>query len=455
MKKKDFFEKIVKDKIDAVVLLAIVSLFACFCILFDVKEYGDSYQYLHQHPMREPVYSLLLQFLQFLKGDNYGVLLGTIQNILAVVCTYWTYKRITKIYGFGTLFRIGTVVVLLVPHIITPVLSKTHMILTNGVMTEGITVALYDVWFTMMLGILVGFYKDEEERKSVIVSLVLALLLSLTRGQMMLCIVIWLLVVIYRGVRSRKKTAIIIALLGCAIAVFSKGQLTKWYNLAEKGYYVETVSSKPMLMANIVYVCSEEDAKYIQDDGLRKAFLQIVRRAEADGKTVNYAEGNIIDKALYHEDCHDELNFDYIDPAVREVIYEKYAIDEEHFFELMIKEDELCGVMAIQLLPHIWPRFLQNYISIVGLGFVRSVATEKMHMTILAILIYILAIVLMISGFFKENKQGAYSMLLVLITVAGTVMGTALVIQCITRYMIYNFPFFYIAGMSMVRKHKA
>ena len=141
MKKKVFFGKIVKDKIDAIVFLAIVSLFACFCILFDVVEYGDSFQYLHQYPMREPVYSLLLQLLQFIKGDKYGILLGPIQNILAIVCTYWTYKRITKIYGFGTLFRIGTVVVLLVPHIITPVLSKTHMILTNGVMTEGITVA--------------------------------------------------------------------------------------------------------------------------------------------------------------------------------------------------------------------------------------------------------------------------------------------------------------------------
>lgn len=452
MKMKKFIDKIVSDKIDVIVLLAIVSLFSFFCILFDVTEYGDSFQYLHQYPMREPIYSLLLQILQFIKGDKYGILLGPIQNIMAIVCTYWAYKRIAKIYNFGILFRFGTVAALLVPHIITPFLSKAHIILTNGVMTEGITVSLFYVWFTMILGIFVGFYNEAEERKAVAVSLSLALLLSLTRGQMMLCIVIWLLVVIFRFFQNKKKAKLIIALLGCAIAIFSKGQLTKWYNLAESGYYVKTVSSKPMLMANIVYVCSEEDAKYIKDEGLRESFVQMVQRAEADGITYNNAQGSIIDKALYHEDCHDKLNFDYVDPAVRNVIYEKYGIDEEYFLELMIREDELCGVMAAQLLPHIWPQFLKNYVSIVSLGFVRSIATEKMHMAFIALFMYFGAIIFMISGFIKGNKLGAYSMLLVLVTIAGTVMGTAIMIQCITRYMIYNFPFFYIAGMSIISK---
>ena len=93
--------------------------------------------------------------------------------------------------------------------------------------------------------------------------------------------------------------------------------------------------------------------------------------------------------------------------------------------------------------------FLVSMLFLVSVGGV--CATEKVHMTICAILIYLLAIILVIKAFLKKNKKEAYSMLLVLVTIAGTVMGTGLVIQCITRYMIYNFAFFYIAGMSLVK----
>ena len=154
---KELLKKFDK-KIDLVAYALITMLFGYFALFHGTYEYGDSFQYIHQYPMREPVYSLLLQFMQWIAGENYTLPLGYFQNIFAIICTCWTYKRISKIYNLNTLFRFGTVCILLAPHILTPVASVSHLILTNGVMTEGITVSMFSVWFTILLGILTDFY---------------------------------------------------------------------------------------------------------------------------------------------------------------------------------------------------------------------------------------------------------------------------------------------------------
>lgn len=456
-------KKLFDNRIDVVALVLICVLFGYFAIFHGTYEYGDSFQYAHQYPMREPVYSLLIQFFQIIAHDNYMLPLGIFQNILAVICVYWTYIRLCRIYKLNSLFRLGTVALLLAPHIITPVASQTHMILTNSVMTEGITMSLYYVWFTILLGILADYYDEKNQIIINVISVCLAMLLALTRGQMAVCLILWLIVSVYKALVQffanksdsyrikgiAKKLLIYVVIL--AIVFVAKSQITKIYNQLETGYYVDTVSSKPMLLANIAYVCDESDADYINDADLKEAFRTIVSNAKNDGYSVGYATGSVIDRALYHEKCHDILNFEYIDPEIRKVIY-KQGIDEDKFLSLMIEEDRICGDMSKALLPNIATKYLKNYFVIVALGFVRSVAIEKFGLSIVAVLMYIFAIVLCVYGAIKRKAgKQIISMLLVLIAICGTVCGTSLMIQCIGRYMIYNLPFFYIVGMALLQ----
>lgn len=442
-------------KIDLIAYALIAILFGYFALFNNTYEYGDSFQYIHQYPMREPVYSLLLQFMQWIAGENYTLPLGYFQNILAIICLSWTYKRISKIYNLNTLFRFGTVCVLLAPHILTPMASVSHLILTNGVMTEGITISMFSVWFTILLGILTDFYDVEKRKLPIILSVLLALILVLTRGQMAVCLILWLIVVVYKSfnkdIVTFIKKAIIYVLIFVAAFVI-KSQFTKVYNLLETGYYVDTVSSKPMLLANIVYVCDEDDAKYIKETDLQAAFSTILSNAKKDSLTFDSAQGSIIDYALYHEDCHDVLNFDYIDPEIRKVIYSQKGIDEQTFLALMIEEDSLCGQISKELLPNIAGKYLKNYFYIVSLGFVRTIAVEKFGLSFAAIILYIASIMLTVICFIKDKKNiSVISMILVFISICGTVFGTSLMIQCIGRYMIYNFPFFYIINMALLQ----
>ena len=52
----------------------------------------------------------------------------------------------------------------------------------------------------------------------------------------------------------------------------------------------------------------------------------------------------------------------------------------------------------------------------------------------------------------RHGGMAASFMAVVLLTVTGNVCATALMIQCISRYMIYNLPLFYMAGMLELRE---
>ena len=111
-------KRLFDHKFDIVAFILIAGIFIYFMIFNEVVDCGDSFQYANQLPMREPVYSLLIQLFQTVSGEAYRIPLGIFQNILAIICIYWTYRRISRIYDFRSLFRIATLALLLAPHII-------------------------------------------------------------------------------------------------------------------------------------------------------------------------------------------------------------------------------------------------------------------------------------------------------------------------------------------------
>jgi len=450
------FKNICKDKLDIVILGCLVAVFGYFFLCNDIVECGDSFQYIHQYPMREPVYSLFLELYQVVFKDYYMKAVGFTQNLLAIICTYWTYRRIRTIMDFKILFSIGTFVVLIAPHLFTPIASVTKLILTNSIMTEGITISLYNIWFAMLVGVIWKYYDDKSKNKVMVITFVIGLVLSMTRGQMILCLPVWFLVFAFEKLRNdgtvkKKIVSLVIYVAVIAVSLMAKTQFTKWYNLAETGYYVNTISSKPMMLANILYVCDESDADYIQDEGIREAFKGVIKDANNRELSIDYAPEGIIGKGLFHESGHEILNFEVIDPAIRVIIKDRTGVDEEQFLYLMILEDEMCNGIIKQLLPNVIGKYFRNYINIATLGFVRSVAVEKSVFPIYALFIYLVAIALTVYGLTQKSlRNNAYTTVLVLVLICGNVLGTSLMIQCITRYMIYNLPFFYIAGMGFI-----
>lgn len=437
------------SKLDIGILIGLICLFGYFFIFYEVKEYGDSYQHLNQFPSREPVYALLLQGLSVIFGEYLLIPLGFIQNGLAVISIFWLYKKIDSIYNLNRFFLVGTALALTAPHILTPLVAQSGMIITNSVLTEGIVLSLYYFWFGLMLSVLVG----EKKRSRLWWTLVFAVVLSLTRGQLMVCIIVWLIVVVFLSVKEKNWESILLYFLVFVIAFVGKSTFTKCYNYLESGLYIDTVSSKPMMLANVLYVSDIEDGADIEDKELRIAFEQMVQMTKENDWDISHASGNIMERAQFHEAGHEIINFDYIAPTLDQLTRERHGITKKDYFEVLMWQDIYAGEIISDVLPNVLPEFLSNYFVISSLGFVRSVAMDISILPIYAVGIYLLAFIC-VGYLFLKNKQSKsmYFMLLVLLSICGTVFGTSIMIECVSRYMIYNLPLFYIAGMAMLEE---
>jgi hypothetical protein len=88
------------------------------------------------------------------------------------------------------------------------------------------------------------------------------------------------------------------------------------------------------------------------------------------------------------------------------------------------------------------------------MGFIRSVAVVNSVLNWYAVGIYILAIMLTILVWrHNHNSKQAYFMALVLLLIVGNVTATSLMIMCISRYVLYNLPLFYLALILLVKEY--
>lgn len=453
------------DKHNLIYCLIFTLFFGYLFVTGEPVYVGDTFQYENQMIMREPVYALLMQFCRLVSPQHQYWLVILFQNILAVAAntavTAFMRNRFRLSTGVSLLF----VGILLVPHIMTPVFASTHLVLTNTLMTEGILFSLYPLGFVSLLDMM---WTGKPVGIKSFGALALFLLASLIRGQMMVLFVVWFLVAYVLtvkngiaatdGTRGRRdpfelteniaRQGLIAVLAAVIIAFAARSVAIHVYNYCEQGLFVDTASGKAMSFANILYVADREDGGAIADDGLRTLFYEMYDRADADQMNYKYAPSGILGRAAYHEMCHDALNFIYFGEPAKRYVGETQGIYTDRFQELMIAVDGVAAELCAQLRPEVFGRYARNYLDVAALGFVRTVAYENAVLVWYAVLVYIAAVALTILLWRQNPESRAASfMAVVLLTIVGNVCATALMIQCISRYMIYNLPLFYMAGL--------
>ena len=442
--------QIFRKKTDYVVFAILAAVFGYFAFFREMMELGDSFQYLNQMVSREPVYALFLKILTGIFGERYGRPLLILQNLLAVVSIYWLYIRLTDLFKLPKFFEWAVVVFLLAPHLITPLAARSGMVITNSVMTEGIAMSLYYIWAGMMLTLLLGRY-SQNQKSAVVWSGFLSFVLSMIRGQFLICIAVWLLVNVFVFFLQKEYKKILFILLGALLLVGGKSYLTKAYHYVESDLFVATSSGPPMMLANVIYLSDIEDGVDIENEYLRNAYENMIRLVDEKQLSIKYGTGGIIEMAQFHEYGHETLNFDIVDPEIEAVVGEVDGVTSADYEYMLVLIDGYASQIIGDVLPNILPEFIKNYFVIAALGFVRSIAVDRWIFPIYALIMYFVAAALSVILLKRDLKSsGAYFMLLTLVLICGNVFGTSIMIECISRYMIYNLPFFYIAGMAML-----
>ena len=423
-----------------------VLFFAALWLLGTTGIYNDSNQYIAMHIHREPLYSFFLWIFRSLFGETkYLDIVRFLQNGLAAFSVIWLAESLKKRFAFGQWMEALVCLILLAPHIITPVFSASGLVLSNGVISEALGLPLFYLFTAQCMKMVYT-----RQRGAALSSLLLSLFLSLVRGQMMFTILLWLVFAGAVVIVEKKKLAkrLLICVVCTALAFGTKTLLVKSYNLVFNGYFINNTFGSVGLLANILYAADEEDAERIADQDARVMFELSYRLAKEQGATYQDAPEGFFNRAAHLEKWHDAIKFEMIEEPWRQLH------DREGFIDYIpenVESDRIAATIVKSLLPAVLGRWLYDYLALACYGLIRSIAVVHPLLNWYALTAYLAYIVLAALAWRKNhNSNAVWLAAFSLLAVLANVFATSMIIMCLSRYVIYGLPLFYVSGLMLL-----
>ena len=423
-----------------------VLFFAALWLLGTTGIYNDSNQYIAMHIHREPLYSFFLWIFRSLFGETkYLDIVRFLQNGLAAFSVIWLAESLKKRFDFGQWMEALVCLILLAPHIITPVFSASGLVLSNGVISEALGLPLFYLFTAQCMKMVYT-----RQRGAALSSLLLSLFLSLVRGQMMFTILLWLVFAGAVVIVEKKKLAkrLLICVVCTALAFGTRTLLVKSYNLVFNGYFINNTFGSVGLLANILYASDEEDAKRIADQDARVMFELSYRLAKEQGATYQDAPEGFFNRAAHLEKWHDAIKFEMIEEPWRQLH------DREGFIDYIpenVESDRIAATIRKSLLPAVLGRWLYDYLALACYGLIRSIAVVHPLLNWYALTAYLAYIVLAALAWRKNhNSNAVWLAAFSLLAVLANVFATSMIIMCLSRYVIYGLPLFYVSGLMLL-----
>lgn len=423
-----------------------VLFFAALWVFGTTGIYNDSNQYIAMHIHREPLYAFFLWIFRSLFGETkYLDIVRFLQNGLAAFSVIWLAESLKKRFGFGQWMEALVCLILLAPHIITPVFSASGLVLSNGVISEALGLPLFYLFTAQCMKMVYT-----RQRGAALSSLLLSLFLSLVRGQMMFTILLWLVFAGAVVIVEKKKLAkrLLICVVCTALAFGTRTLLVKSYNLVFNGYFINNTFGSVGLLANILYASDEEDAKRIADQDARVMFELSYRLAKEQGATYQDAPEGFFNRAAHLEKWHDAIKFEMIEEPWRQLH------DREGFIDYIpenVESDRIAATIVKSLLPAVLGRWLYDYLALACYGLIRSIAVVHPLLNWYALTAYLAYIVLAALAWRKNhNSNAVWLAAFSLLAVLANVFATSMIIMCLSRYVIYGLPLFYVSGLMLL-----
>lgn len=435
-------------------LIVLAALFLGMFAIFGPGVYNDSDQYIKMHIHREPLYPLFLLCLRELFGEVWLTAMGIIQNLLAAFSIWLFAEYMAKKFSLRFFEEIVVVLLGIMPHMVTKYFSSLHLFITNSVMSEALCIPLFTLFLLECFKILTDGQESADEIQSVWLALILALLLSLTRSQMMVTLLLWAVSVCAKlfvvRVKSRALTLRLVGavLLIVAVAFLGRSVAVKSYNFVFNGRFVSNTYGTVNTLTNILYAADREAGENIKDEDARVFFYQMYDLTEARQANYKYAGDSLREKVEHIELWHDTVKYEMIE----DVFYQTYdkTVTSDYITQNLMA-DEVAGKIIAGILPECFGRWFADYLLIAGYGLIRSIAVIHPVINWVAFLLYLSAIAMTIWRIRRSLREegrisgSAWLMALSLLAIAANVFAVSLTIMALSRYMIYGFSAFYTA----------
>lgn len=432
------------------ILIFLVTLFLIIFFVFGYQAGWDSVGYMMLHPMREPVYPLFLWMLRVFDvfGENARLYVASfLQNIFAAVIVWYAICRIAHSFFYVFWQKVMTGLFLLIPYVLPFVMGKLiggdEVMYSCSILSEALTIPLFELWFVLLAGYASERGEGGRYRQYGTVMLI-ALLLSFCRGQMMELILITALVGIF--VAREYKSSFFVPVVLAVLAFICISLVTHLYHFEVHGKWMGNTFGPMNLAATAVYVSDEEDARLFEDNELKENYILVSSLAKKKGYTISSAPKGLLGIAEHAENAHDDIKYKVLNP----ILLEGDQAADGASVDARIKRDETVKTMSHILLPaHIkeWSKVYMGYFLV---GVIRSVAINRAIFYPYVVMVLFMAIVLPGRCLYQNKDAPAVRwMVLALVVLFVNAAAVSVFIMPVFRYTIYIWSVFYLSGFML------
>lgn len=441
-------------------LLILLAIYIGMFFAMGPGVYNDSDQYIKMHIHREPLYPLILLLFRTFCGERWLIAVGIFQGVFTAVSVWFSTEYICRKFLLTAWQEMIVVALLLVPFFVTIVFSRTGLFIPNSIMSEAVCMPLFLFFFIECFEMITA--EERKQKKATLLSLLLAFLMSLTRSQMMVIIIVWVMTIGVKIAMTEKKVGKKIFQLSAAIfivVVFFGVRLLaiKTYNSVFNGRFINNTYGGVNTLTNVLYASDREDGESIKDEEARKYFYIMYDAMRERGAGYRDAEGTWTEKISHLERWHDAIKYEMIEDLFYQTLHKT-----EEYIDINIKADKISVEIIKGILPKCFDRWFANYLLLAVIGMIRSIAVDSPVINWIALLIYVSAV---LSAFFmarenlKKGEQIDESVWLfgvALLLILGNVFTVAITIMPLSRYVVYGFSPFYVAcfvlGINWMRR---
>ena len=416
--------------------------------------YNDSEQYITMHIHREPLYPLFLAFFRAIAGEDAGLTLAVItQNLLTACSIFFLTEYLCRKFSLGVMEELLLVVLEIMPHLVTKFVSAYGIFIESSIMSEALCIPLFQFFVLFTLRMIF-----DNKTRDIVLSFLTAWLLSMTRGQFMTTILVWMVIYGFLLILHKQYKKLLIPALAVVCAFGLRSLAVHTYNYFVTGYFMGNTYGQVNTLTNVIYACDEEDGGVFEEDSLERLFFdRFYAQADEMGANYKYGGDTFRERAEHLEEYHDRLKFEVLEAGLSAYFWTVEGTED--YYTQSRLSDEMAGQMLKKLLPVCVGQWLYDYVLLCTYGFIRSIAVVHPLVNRIALLIYGAAIGLFAWQLLHNRKSDAiWVMGVVLLFIAANVCATSITIMCLSRYMIYGFSFFYIAlyllGKEVIRESK-
>lgn len=433
-------------------LLATLAFYFFFAFFDGAVICADTPTYIEMSITREFFYSAFLAIFRIIFGEQYLLMVVVVQSILAAYAAWNVAIYFRRQFSLGYMLSGMVFFLPIATSLLNRFVAGRGSMYSNSILTEGITISLFLLFFRYLYEYLVTF-----SNRALIVASCLTGVMIATRKQMYVALVLLFCVVFYVQVLSGKKEKFVKrcvvamgkAALLCIALVLTVTLMDHTYNYIVRGRFVGHSSDNRFVLTMVFYTAEEEYVEELPEE-LQMLYLDIYKECDEQGYLMHSAGDGWLNNVSHFGDNYDFIQINTMWPAIREYA-EEYSNGDLTDRDLIT--DEITNVMIANLMPRTAPRIAKvlfnNFLS----GLVTTVAQRNPILIYYSIVAYF-GYIGLLGVYWKKRGQMDSTVKLCLLTLLSIVVNVGLVsavIFCQTRYTIYNMPLFYMSGLVLLK----